>query len=363
MLMTLHHGEIVEFPVGQQGRAQRTNFLSDLITLRNVTNQLHLSEDPLSNRGDRELSGCELLDGITDQSWYLNDGGAQRTLLTNRDLRRLAGLPASSPPSVQLKPQTPKHCGIYRKGEEWLARRLLSPAALAAKVADSIAAEQTERLRIKDVAAAAERGRTPTPWNDQVKVIPLVKGNTVAPLQQPAGSRGEQSSNDKNLAGLPDRGDSLPPGILASLAPPGPNDLATSWSDVLNARNEVMNAQRNAAAFQVEYHKKWAIPLSSFCFVLLGLALALKNPRGGIGLVIGGSLIIFIVFYILIIGGENLAKKMYISPVAAMEGPLIAFTLLGLLSVAGANREMGSTRALRWLERLRARRHRRRDTR
>jgi lipopolysaccharide export system permease protein len=77
---------------------------------------------------------------------------------------------------------------------------------------------------------------------------------------------------------------------------------------------------------------------------LVAMALALKYPRSGIGLVIGGSLVIFLGFYILLIGGENLADVGFISPAAAMYAPLVIFTLLGIAAVASANREMGTSR-------------------
>ena len=46
----------------------------------------------------------------------------------------------------------------------------------------------------------------------------------------------------------------------------------------------------------------------------------------------------------LLIGGENIANKGYISPAAAMHGPVILFTLLGLAGISAANREMGTAR-------------------
>ena len=106
----------------------------------------------------------------------------------------------------------------------------------------------------------------------------------------------------------------------------------------------LLNYEQNVMRYRVEYHKKFAIPLASFCFVLLGMALALKYPRSGIGLVIGASMVIFLGFYILLIGGENLAKKGYLSPEVAIHGPLVLLTLLGLLAVRSANREMGTAR-------------------
>jgi lipopolysaccharide export system permease protein len=45
--------------------------------------------------------------------------------------------------------------------------------------------------------------------------------------------------------------------------------------------------------YSVEIHKKFALSVACMNFVLIGIALALRFPRGGIRLVIGGSLGIF----------------------------------------------------------------------
>ena len=79
--------------------------------------------------------------------------------------------------------------------------------------------------------------------------------------------------------------------------------------------------------------------------MLVGVALALKFPGSGIGLVIGGSLLLFLTFYVLLIGGESLADKGIISATTAMYAPVALFTLGGLLAVASANREMGTARS------------------
>jgi lipopolysaccharide export system permease protein len=94
----------------------------------------------------------------------------------------------------------------------------------------------------------------------------------------------------------------------------------------------------------VEYHQRFAIPLASFCFVLIGMALALKYPGSGIGLVIGGSLVIFLGFYILLQGGENIARTGALNPAVALYTPLVLFTVAGIAALASANREMGTSR-------------------
>src|SRR5690606_20218457 len=78
------------------------------------------------------------------------------------------------------------------------------------------------------------------------------------------------------------------PGLTAD---PG---IGSSMVEVSGARMQAAEALRITREYDVEYHKKFAIPLGSICFVLVGVALALKFPGSGIGLVIGGSLLIFL---------------------------------------------------------------------
>jgi lipopolysaccharide export system permease protein len=135
--------------------------------------------------------------------------------------------------------------------------------------------------------------------------------------------------------------------------------MASSILEVSGARVQATEALRISREFAVEYHKKFAIPLGSFCFVLMGVALALKYPQSGIGLVIGGSLVIFMTFYVLLIGGENLADKGVVSAEVAMYAPVALFTLAGALALASTNREMGSGRGASLFDALRDRWHRR----
>jgi lipopolysaccharide export system permease protein len=63
-------------------------------------------------------------------------------------------------------------------------------------------------------------------------------------------------------------------------------------------------ARQRAAVYQVEVQKKFAISAACVIFALLGLPLAIRFPRGGVGLVIGTSLAVFSIYYVGLIGGE-----------------------------------------------------------
>jgi len=118
----------------------------------------------------------------------------------------------------------------------------------------------------------------------------------------------------------------------------------SSISDLTSARDDEAFAIRDIHQYSVEIHKKFALSVACMNFVLIGVALALRFPRGGVGLVIGGSLVIFAMFYVGLTTGENLADRGIISPVVAMWLPNAIVLVAGVLGLIRVNREFGSTR-------------------
>jgi lipopolysaccharide export system permease protein len=100
--------------------------------------------------------------------------------------------------------------------------------------------------------------------------------------------------------------------------------------------------RRNRAA--VEIQKKFSLAFACIVFVLVGAPLAVRFPRGGVGLVIGASFLIFAIYYIGLIGGESLSNKNIISPFWAMWGANVVFLLAGLVLMIRMGRESVSGR-------------------
>ena len=101
-------------------------------------------------------------------------------------------------------------------------------------------------------------------------------------------------------------------------------------------------ARSRAAIYEVEIQKKLAISAACVIFALLGMPLAIRYPRGGVGLVIGTSLAVFSVYYVGLIGGEELGDRLIVPPFFAMWTPNLIFLIVAiplLLSV----RRAGST--------------------
>ncbi len=81
----------------------------------------------------------------------------------------------------------------------------------------------------------------------------------------------------------------------------------------------------------VEMHKKFAIPIASIIFLLIGAPLGIKMQRGNMAVSMSISLMFFILYYILIVGGEQLADKNLFNPILSMWLPNLIVLAFGLL--------------------------------
>lgn len=124
-------------------------------------------------------------------------------------------------------------------------------------------------------------------------------------------------------------------------------------------QREVFLANRTAtrarlSRYKVEIHKKLAIPAMCITLVLIGAPLALRFPRGGVGLVIGASAGIYGIYYVGLIGGESLADKLIITPFWAMWTPNLVMMVVGLWLFLRLGREHATGRGSAWADRLTA---------
>ena len=107
-------------------------------------------------------------------------------------------------------------------------------------------------------------------------------------------------------------------------------------------RGRMNDAKRTMNGYQVEIEKKFALSVACIVFVLVGAPIAVRFPRGGVGLTIGVSLGVFALYYVGLIAGEELANRGYLTPFWAMWSTNIILTGVGLLLLARMGRE-GST--------------------
>jgi lipopolysaccharide export system permease protein len=118
---------------------------------------------------------------------------------------------------------------------------------------------------------------------------------------------------------------------------------------VLNARLQEAQirldmAQHARNRYDIEIHKKFSLAAACLIFCILAPPIALRFPRGGVGLVIGVSLAVFAIYYVGLIGGEAAANKGLVEPFWAMWGTNVIMTLVGLVMLLRVGRDSSSGR-------------------
>ena len=125
------------------------------------------------------------------------------------------------------------------------------------------------------------------------------------------------------------------------MRPPSP-EITNQLAIIETQRARLDESTQQMNAYGVEIHKKFALAVACFVFVLLGAPIALRFPRGGVGLTIGVSLFVFALYYVCLIVGESLGKRGLMPAVVSMWMANVIFALIALLLLAKMGKE-GST--------------------
>jgi len=144
--------------------------------------------------------------------------------------------------------------------------------------------------------------------------------------------------------------DSGPRPVFERAVPRARPTVLSGAGGALPEEARIRAARQRAAAYLVEIHKKLAIAAACLVFTLVGIPVALRFPRGGIGLVIGVSLGVFTIYYVGLIGGEELGDRLIVTPFVSMWVPNLVFSAVGLLGLWSLRREGWSARGGGWAE-------------
>ncbi len=95
--------------------------------------------------------------------------------------------------------------------------------------------------------------------------------------------------------------------------------------------NLVASYVRGINRYRVEIHKKFSLPFACIVFVLVGAPLGIMARRGGFAVATALSLGFFVVYWGLLIAGEELADRGLVSPILGMWSPNILLAFVGIL--------------------------------
>ncbi len=286
--MTLYHGLMETVPTDKPGQLTRLYYMRQLMRVVGVASQFQQTGDADTvSKGDREMSVCEMQAALAKA-----DTGLQHARFDSVEAAWLrdsiaAATPLPAAAIANHAPQPKPPSGPHPKGV-----RLKAPFGIGGAYCTLLAGAG----RIIGGAPAA-----------------------AAPVKPPpAPSTGLAPSLGTTLGGAA----GMPPEQRLNLAK-------------LNADQARLLKNR----YDVEIQKKFSLAAACIIFVLVGAPIALRFPRGGVGLVIGVSLFIFAVYYVGLIGGEELANRSYISAFWAMWGTNVIMTVVGIVLTWRMGRE------------------------
>ncbi len=286
LLMTLYHGSMQDVPIANPTQLQRLFFNTDLITVKGVANQFQKSGDAQS-KGNREMSVCEMQREVArGRHEYMT---ARTEFLRDRRIALDSGMKLSTevtqadthvPSSVSLGGV---YCGLLRSaGIAYLGAQTVLPI------------QQPPRATLPIAGAGVPQAATPSPGT----VTALPHGAGIAPPSRPGQ-------------------------VSGAMAPSAGQSVSPSMLEVTRIR--MTDARTLINSDEIEIHKKFALAVACFVFVMLGAPIALRFPRGGVGLTLGVSLFVFALYYIGLTAGAAAASQGLLPPVIAMWAANVIF--------------------------------------
>ena len=380
LVLTLYDGHMQEVPKNDPTQLQRLFFDVDRIRVRAVANSLTRTDSTNTYKGDREMSVCEMqrqyasyeLDfavarysleqALVKATRELSTGQAGPPLPTTSRVPPSAGLSeATSQVGYTVVPKgftPPKskslgsvYCELLAKLTTTKLPPLVKTASAAEPVGFSMGSDAIEPIDqgTQQPAPATQdttRTRRRVIMGGSARRLPATDSAAVPSPSVPATSV-PAPDTAATKATTPPANPVYPGGIV-----PDPNSYRVTGADPSNetsnaidaARSRMLENRTSMNRYGVEIQKKFALSAACIVFVLIGAPIALRFPRGGVGLVIGVSLVVFAIYYVGLIAGESLADRAFLTPFWAMWAANVILTVVGLLLLARMGKEGATSR-------------------
>ena len=329
LVMHLFTGMMMTSPANNPSQLQRVYFTQDELKVRDVANSFQNIDADTATKGEREMSICEMQQEYAVR--YVSTAHAYADSVEAAwRMRRNRGH-TTEPEPKPAKVVAPRGIGaVYC---DFITKYLHVKSAGAAEVGSPLAFMQDTTKRDTTKRDTTKRDTTK---RDTTKQDSLHK----AAAQQNIGTMlGGQKPGAPGTPGSP------PPAAI-NVQPPPARSLAEAQAqaqvnsaandasyEMTDATIRLQDARHWRNRYGVEIQKKFSLAAACIVFVIVGAPIALRFPRGGVGLVIGVSFLIFAIYYVWLTMGESFADKNLISPALAMWGDNVLFLVIGLAFV------------------------------
>lgn len=108
------------------------------------------------------------------------------------------------------------------------------------------------------------------------------------------------------------------------------SDASVLLRHVERSRQQIKAQRQITHKYGVEIHKKYSIPVASVAFVLIGAPLGIMTRRGGMGMAVAVAIVMFMIYWAFLMGGEDMANRGIVSPFWAMWSANILMGIVGL---------------------------------
>ena len=398
LLMHLYHGMMMSVPTDQHDQLDRIYYRQDQLKVRDVANSFQSINADTAAKGEREMSVCEMQQeyearhraeqmAISDSAtavWRVMSNHGDKTPKPKQPVITKAGgigalycrfimkyfhvqtasaaeLPHAAAGAVldALRDTTGGRQDTTGKKQDTTSKRHDAPAAVHQDTAAAALARQRDSISKAKMARLGD-----SVWVIVDGIIRHVRRNqipagafipeTTASATAAAAARGATPGASRPAAqaapapvnpavgGPPD---AVGPAARAPVVDTAKKDIQAEIAmEVSDAKIRLDDARHWRNRYGVEIQKKFSLAAACIVFVLVGAPIALRFPRGGVGLVIGVSFFVFAIYYIGLIGGESLANHNIISPFWAMWADNILFLIVGLVLIARMGHEGVTTR-------------------
>jgi lipopolysaccharide export system permease protein len=102
-------------------------------------------------------------------------------------------------------------------------------------------------------------------------------------------------------------------------------------SQVLNSNTAIDNFKNEKIVFEIQWHKIIASSFMCIAMFLIGAPLGAIIKRGGLGVPFLISILFFIIYYLLNMQGEKLAKQGIVSPMVGIWAADVILLIIGFV--------------------------------